>query len=209
MPFTGGCAHVKPQSSLEASMAEVLGDGGRRGIPWRIIGWGGAVVLLASPFIAMQMHADGVNWSHGDFIVMGMMLAIVGGLIEFAVRASSNWSYRGGAALAVLGGFLVTWANLAVGIVGSENNPANQFFFAALLIGIAGSIIARGRSRGMAWAMFATAIAIAIAFLVAEAGIRDEPMVRPLIEGAGTSIFVLMFAASALLFRRAARQLPA
>lgn len=177
----------------------------RSGIPWRIIGWGGAVALLATPFVAMQLNAEGVDWSVGDFIVMGIMMAIVGGVIELAVRSSSNWSYRGGAGLAVLGGFLLTWANLAVGIVGSENNPANQLFFVALLVGIVGSLIAQGRSAGMARAMLITAGSIVVAFVIAQAGVRDEPMVRPLVEGVGTSIFVLMFAASAMLFRRAAR----
>ena len=185
-------------------MAEVVGSG-RRGIPWRIIGWSGAVALLASPFVAMQMHAEGVDWSLGDFIVMGVMIAIVGGVIELAVRSSSDWSYRAGAALAVLGGFLLTWANLAVGIVGSENNPANQLFFVALLIGVVGSLVARGKSSGMAKVMLITAAATVAAFVIAQLGARDEPMVRPLVEGAGTSVFVLMFVGSAMMFRRSAR----
>ena len=186
-------------------MAEIVGDGRRRGFPWRIVGWGGAVALLASPFIAMRMHADGVDWSLRDFIVMGVMIGIVGGVIELAVRSSTDWSYRAGAGLAVLGGFLLTWANLAVGIVGSEHNPANQLFFFALLIGIVGSVVAREKSSGMAKVMLVTAAATVAAFVIAQLGVRDEPMVRPLVEGVGTSIFVLMFVGSAMLFRRAAR----
>ena len=189
-------------------MAEVVGSGGRRGIPWRIIGWGGAVALLASPFAAMQMHAEGVDWSLGDFIVMGVMIAIVGGVIELAVRSSTDWSYRAGAGLAVLGGFLVTWVNLAVGIVGSEHNPANQLFFVALLIGVVGSVVARGKAAGMARAMLITAGSIVVVFVTAQLGVRDEPMVRPLVEGVGTSIFVLMFVGSAMMFRRSARMAP-
>ena len=194
---------LKPQSRLKGKTVTAIMN---RHLPWRTLGWGGAIALLAIPFVAMRFTTE-VDWSPADFIVMGVMLAIVGGLIELAVRASPNSSYRGAAALAVLGGFLLTWANLAVGIVGSEDNPANQLFFVALLMGIAGSFVARGKSDGMARAMLVTAIAIVAAFAIAQSGIRDEPMVKPFVEGIGTSIFVLLFLGSAALFRRAARQL--
>lgn len=184
-------------------IAQVSERGGHK---WRIVGWGAAVALLAAPFVAMQLHADGVNWSPGDFLVMGAMLGIVGGLIELAARARQSRSYRGGAVLALLGAFLLTWANLAVGIVGSEENPSNQLFFVALLMGIAGAVGGRFRPDGMKRAMITTAVAVVLAFLLAESAPRDEPMVRPLVEAVGTSIFVLLFAGSALLFRNAERQ---
>src|SRR5689334_21872033 len=130
MPLTGRCASVKPQSLQEASMAEFVGGGGRRGIPWRLVGWGGAVLLLAAPFVAV-------------------LFGIVGGALELAVRFSPNRAYRGAAALSLLGTLLTIWANLAVGIVGSEHNPANQWFFTALLIGIAGGCIGRFRPKAM------------------------------------------------------------
>lgn len=183
----------------------IQGNGRGTGIPWRIIGWGGAVVLLALPFIAMQLNAEGVDWSVGDFVFMGALLGIIGGLLELAVRMSPDRSYRGGAGLALLGAFLVIWVNLAVGIVGSEHNPNNQLFFVALLLGIAGAIGGRGKADGMARAAITTAVAIVLAFFIAQADVRDEPMVRPLVEGVGTSIFVLLFLASAWLFRKAVR----
>lgn len=188
-------------------MAEAMGRmDAHRGSPWRIAGWGAAVLLLAAPFVAMQLHAQGVNWSRGDFIVMGAMLGTVGGLIELAVRMSPNRWYRGGVGLGVLGAFLLVWVNLAVGIVGSEHNPNNQLFFVALLMAVAGAIGARFRAAGMARAMLTTAIAVVIAFALAELDQRDEPMVRPLVEAIGTSIFVMLFLGSAWLFRRAAAE---
>jgi hypothetical protein len=183
----------------------VQGNGRAAGMPWRLIGWGGAVALLALPFVAMQLDAEGVDWSTGDFVAMGLMVGTVGALLELAVRMSSNRFYRGGSGLALLGAFLVIWVNLAVGIVGSEHNPNNQLFFIALLMGIAGVIGGRARPDGMARAMITTAVSIVLAFLIAQAGTRDEPMVRPLVEGVGTSVFVILFLASAWLFRRAAR----
>ena len=176
-------------------------------IPWRLIGWGAAVALLLLPLIAMQFSKD-VVWTLGDFIAFGVMLLMVGVPLELAARLSSNWSYRGGAALALLGMFLTIWANLAVGIVGSENSPANQLFFVALLVGLAGAAMARFRAAGMAKAMVATAAALGLAFVIASSGATDEPMVKHSVEAIGTSIFAALFLASAALFRKASRARP-
>jgi len=175
----------------------------RTRVPWRTIGWGGAVALLAIPFVAMRFTSD-VNWSASDFISAGAMFAIIGGAFELAVRASSSRAYRAGAALALLGVLLTTWANLAVGIVGSEHNPANLWFFGALLVGVVGSCIARFRANGMSVAAFATAISLWLAFGIAWTSPTDEPFVSHGVEFAGTSVFALMFLGSAALFRRSA-----
>lgn len=169
----------------------------RSGQRWRLFGWGVAITLLAAPFIAMQLNAQGVDWSVEDFVVMGVMLATVGGLIELVVRLTPNRLYRAAIGLALLGTFLTVWVNLAVGIVGSEDNPDNLLFFVALLMGVAGAIGARFRADGMARAMITTAVSIGIAFVLAQLGVRDEPTVKPFVEGAGTSIFVALFLCSA------------
>ena len=186
-------------------MAEFVRGGGRRGIPWRLVGWGGAVLLLAAPFVAMQMHAEGVDWTLGDFLFAAVLFGIVGGALELAVRFSPNRAYRGAAALSLLGTLLTIWANLAVGIVGSEHNPANQWFFAALLIGIAGGCIGRFRPKAMSIATAATALLLWTAFAVASMGGTDEPLVHHSVEFIGTSFFALLFLGSAWLFRKAAR----
>jgi len=177
----------------------------KSGVTWRMVGWGSAVALLAAPFVAMQVGSAGVNWSTADFAVAGLLFAMVGGAFELAVRASGGWAYRGGAALALLGTLLTVWANLAVGIVGTESNPANLWFFGALLAGIVGALIARFRARGMSVATLATAISLWLAFSIASMSQTDEPFVSHGIELAGTSVFALMFLGSAALFRRAAR----
>ena len=178
-----------------------------KGVPWRTLGWGAAVLLLATPFVAMRFTSE-VNWTASDFIFAGVLLAVIGGGFELAVRASRNSSYRAGAALALIGAFLVIWTNLAVGIVGSEDNPANLLFFAALLIGIAGACVARFKAAGMALAATATALSLGVAFAIAAMGPTDEPFVSHWVELAGTSIFAALFLASAALFRKAGRELP-
>ena len=176
---------------------------GARGNRWRIIGWGFAAALLMVPLVAMQFTTE-VDWDETDFIVMGVMFATVGGLFELAVRLSRSWAYRAGFVLALLGAFLVTWVNLAVGIVGSEDNPANLYFFAALGVGLLGALLAGGKAGGMALAMLATGIAIGVALVLAQnAGLTDEPWVPRLREVKGTGVFIFLFLASAALFRRA------
>ena len=79
-------------------------NGGTAGVrvPWRFLGWGGAVALLLLPLIAMQFTHE-VNWTLSDFIFAGVIVAIVGGTFELAVRASGNWAYRAAVALALAG----------------------------------------------------------------------------------------------------------
>lgn len=174
------------------------------GSRWTLLLWGGAALLLLLPFVAMRFTSE-VNWGSEDFIVMGIMLALVCGAIELAVRLSGSKAYRLAVAAAIGAAFLITWANLAVGIVGSENNPVNQLFFAALLVGIAGSVAARFKADGMAIAMLATAAAVALAFVVAVAGVTDEPNVSHWRELIATTVISSPFLLSAWLFSRAAR----
>jgi hypothetical protein len=184
-------------------MASKASNGSRR-FSWRIAGWGTAVALILLPFVAMQFTKQ-VNWTAADFAVFGLMLLCVGIPLELAARFVRNRAYVAAAALALLGAFLVTWANLAVGIVGSEHDPANLLFFAALLVGIAGSAFARFRAPGMSRAMIATGTALGVAFAIAVIVPTDEPNVSHLRELAGTSVFAALFLLSAWLFRRAAK----
>ena len=186
-----------------ATDGQIMRHGG--GSRWTLFLWGGAALLLSLPFVAMRFTTE-VNWSAADFVVMGIMLAAVCGAIELVVRLSGNVAYRLGVAAAVVGAFLVTWANLAVGIVGSEDNPANMLFFAALLVGVAGAAVARLRARGMALAMLASAAALVVAFVVAAAaGASDEPNVAHSRELVATLTIASPLLLSAWLFRKAAR----
>ena len=186
-------------------MADIAGGRGTRRIPWRTIGWGGAVALLAVPFVAMQFTRE-MNWGAGDFIFVAVVLGTLGGLLELAVRISRDPFYRAGFGLALLGALLVIWANVAVGIIGSDDNPNNALFFWALGVGVIGAAVARLRAKGMALAMLATAIGLWVALAIAQGGPTDEPWVPALREVAGTSLFALMFVASAALFQRSARR---
>ena len=83
---------------------------------WRMIGWGGAAMLLLLPLVAMQFTQE-VNWTGADFLVFGAMLIAAGGGIELATRARLPRRGKLAAVGAVIAAFLIVWVELAVGIV--------------------------------------------------------------------------------------------
>ena len=133
----------------------------RRGNPLRPYVWGGAALLLSIPAIAM-LFTNEVDWDETDFIVMGALLAFACGVYEVGARLSGSRAYRAGFALSIVTGFLMVWINLAVGIVGSEDNPVNLLFFGILLVGAIAAPLGRFTPRNMARALQATAIAQAL-----------------------------------------------
>lgn len=180
-------------------MAQDVANGGtRRGNRWRLAIWGGAGCLLLLPAIAMQFTRE-VDWGPEDFVVMGAMLASACGAYELATRLSGSTAYRAGAAVAIVTGFLVVWVNLAVGMLGSEDNPENLLFAAVLAVGVIGALGARFRPAGMARALYATALAQAA--MVVYALVAGHAGVAPHI-----AFFVLPWLLSAQLFRKAARE---
>ena len=82
---------------------------------WRLIGWGGAILLLLLPLIAMQFTSD-VAWTASDFMAFAVMLLAAGGAIELAARVMDQGLTRMLAIGAVIFAFLWLWAELAVGI---------------------------------------------------------------------------------------------
>lgn len=75
-------------------------------------------ILLLIPFIAMQFTEE-VNWTSLDFVLMGIILLSTGLLSEFVLRKVSKKKYRILLCIAIIIGFLLLWAELAVGIFGT------------------------------------------------------------------------------------------
>lgn len=132
--------------------------GRRPGIPWRMIGWGMAALLLLLPLVAMQF-TDEVNWTAGDFIFAALMFGSVGAAFELTVRVSRNISYRAAVAAALAAAFVIVWANGAVGMIGDEDNPYNLLFLGVIVMALIGAVAARFRPAGMALAMVVAAVA--------------------------------------------------
>ena len=175
---------------------------GSKGEGWTRWLWAGAVALLLVPFVAMRVTSE-VDWTLGDFIFAGLMLAMLCGLVELAVRRSSGAMYRWAMALAALGGFAVIWVNLAVGIVASEDNDYNLVFLAIILATVAASAAVRIRPGAMAKILPVTAAALLIALGVGQWLGSDELPDTRIVEWIGVTVFAGMFALSAILFRYA------
>jgi len=172
----------------------------------RLIAWVAAVALiLLAPLVAMQFTEE-VNWSLFDFALMGSLLFGVGLAYELVARRSGKTVYRIAFGVGLVTAFLLAWVNGAVGINGSENQPANLMYGAVFAVGVIGSLVARFKPRGMAHTLFAAALVQMSVPVIAL-------IIWPQISwgGAGlVGVFVLnaffaaLFVVSALLFRHAA-----
>lgn len=161
--------------------------------------WGGLAALLMLPLVAMQFTSE-VDWDETDFIVMGILLAIVGGGYELTIRLSDNVLYRFGAGVAVVTGFLTIWANLAVGFIGNEENPWNLLFAGVLFLMIAGAILSRFQARGLA-------ISIVLGATVQVAGLIAAAVAGQNVPPGPAVVFTLVWLLSAGLFQAAAHEM--
>jgi hypothetical protein len=179
--------------------------GGRqKGFFWRLAPWVVSGLLLLLPLIAMQFTSE-VNWDETDFIVFGAMLFGACGLYELAATMTPNIAYRAAVGVAVVAAFLLIWMNLAVGIIGSEDNPANLMYGGVLAVTIAGAFIVRFRPYGMARVLVATALAQTLVGSIAlAAGLGSTGANWPRVIIVLTGFFAALWLVSAWLFRRAA-----
>jgi hypothetical protein len=111
-------------------------------------------------------------------------------------------AYRAAVGVALVAAVVLLWANAAVGIT---DGAADPIYVGVPAVGIIGAIVARFRPRGMALAMYATALAqTSIGVVALAAGM--VPAYNSAFEILGiTGFFAALFVASALLFREAAR----
>jgi len=174
---------------------------------WRVAGWGFLAVLLCLPAIAMRVAPNGgVHWTASDFVFAAVMFALVGTGFELAFRRAGSWAYRAAAVIAVLAAFTLVWLNLAVGIIGDEDNPANLMFGGVLGIGLTGSLVARFEAGGMSRTMALCAGAQAFVGAVALLGKLGEGSPAWPWDVADLSLFfTVAWGLAAVLFRKAAR----
>lgn len=167
-------------------------------------------ILLLIPLIGMQF-SDDVVWTLSDFVIAGILLFGTGFAYIWVTRVlatvGDSTFYRAAVGLALFSGLFLIWSNLAVGIIGSENNSINTLYFGVIFIGITGAVIARFQPHGMAYVMFTMALTQAlIAGIALFTGMAEVP------ESSVTEIltvngfFITLFTVSALLFRYAEQE---
>lgn len=190
----GGTVDVSPEPGANATMTA---DQSRRlDNALRLLMWTGALAIWLVPLVAKQF-TDEVQWSTFDHIVWAFMLAIPATIIDLVSRMTGNWAYRGAVVIALGTSFVITWANLAVGIVGNEENPVNLIFFGVVAIALLGSPLVGFKAARLRWVFYLTAAAQALSALVA---LQAEPFVLVFC-GVTTALWLT----AATLFGRAAR----
>jgi hypothetical protein len=173
---------------------EAVNRDGRRGIPWRILGWGTAALVLVLPLVS------NAPWTASDFAFAAALLGGVGLAFEFIVRRSGTPAYRFGALLTVAAAALTVLINGSVGMIGSEDNPYNLLFLGVPVIALVGAVFARFEAPGM---MRATAVAGIAQLAAGVAGLPTDT------RGAVLSmLFAGIWALAAAAFRKAASDEP-
>lgn len=159
--------------------------------------------LILMMLTAMQF-TDEVQWN--EAAAYSILLLAVGGsyeLWQWLKTRSKTYRLAFGVGLAAI--FLLGMVSGAVGIIGSENNPANLMYWAVFAAAFIGSLVSRFKSRGMSYALFTAAIiqllipVIALNIWPAQASWGDAGVIGVFILN---SIFAAIFAASGFLFRR-------
>lgn len=166
---------------------------------WRIARWAGALALLLTPLMMMQI-SDGWHWTVGSFVVAGIVIGGIGLLYEFAEKASGSRAYRAGAAVALVTSFLTVWTTF----VRDDGNGIG--FFLLVMAAAAGAFAAWFQAPGMARSMLGVAImqsllGIAIATAPSTASMPDGSSKALLFSGFFTALWLV----SAAFFRAAAK----
>lgn len=163
----------------------------------RPAGWALAALLLLLPMVGMLFESRlhwGMNWTASDFLDAAVLLGGTGAALEVSVRLSGNLAYRAGAFLGIGAALVLVWANLAVGLVGSEGNAANLWFMAVPVVGLIMAAVGRFAAQGLVRAMLAMVVAQIVA------GVAVGGTVEAI---AITLVWSAAWLACAWLFRRA------
>jgi len=103
---------------------------------------------------------------------------------------------------------LLAWMNLAVGLLGDQDNPANLMYFGVLAVGGVGTLVTpKTRPQAMLRVMCAMALAQALVAVIAlKIGIHRLPGSSVAGVVGLNGFFVVLFLVSALLFRHATQK---
>ncbi|MBD3332779.1 hypothetical protein GF356_08005 [candidate division GN15 bacterium] len=144
--------------------------------------------------VAMQFTGE-VVWNLTDFVVAGILLFGAGLVYELVSSRRNSLAYRMAVGIAVAAALLLTWMDLALATEG--DNSGGLIYVGVVVLGI-GAVITRLRPRGMARALFATAVAQVVVAVVAMVAWGQYVEFTVL-----NGFFIALWVASALLFRRA------
>jgi hypothetical protein len=170
----------------------------------RLIVWAAVVMFMSLIALAIQFTDE---ISKSEAMAYGIILLVGGGFFElWQWLKTRNKTYHVAFSLGLVGILLLGWVSGAVGIIGSENNPANLMYWAVPVVLLIGSLMARFQPGGMACTLLAAALVqisvpvVALFVWPAQASWGEAGVIGVFI---ANSIFAVLFAGSAWLFRRA------
>lgn len=163
------------------------------------------IILLSIPLVAMQF-TDEVKWTIFDFIIAGILLMGTGLSFVILSNKAHNIIYKIAIGLTLGTALFMIWSNLAVGIIGNEDNPINILYLGVLGVGVIGSFISRFKPNGMSLTLKLTALAQVFVVITA------------LFEGYGDTInelrelllvngfFIVLWIGASLLFSKSSEE---
>lgn len=162
-----------------------------------------AALLLLIPLTAMLL-TDEMNWGVFDFIAAWVLFFSAGTTYRLIARKMENKTYKAAVGLASATGLFLIWSNLAVGLIGNEDNPANWMYVGVVAIGFIGAIISKFQPKKMAFVLFSLAFAHAVitaAALIARLDLSPESSAVQILGVNG--FFAVLWIGSGLLFLNA------
>jgi hypothetical protein len=178
-----------------------------RGGLWKGPAFVTALILLVP--LLRNLFVYGWDWDLRGFLVVGGVGSLLFGTCltyQMVTKKLATPTYMTAVGVALVSAFLLVWGNFVQ--AADDVNRDAIMYLCVPLVAIIGAGIARFRPDGMARAFFITALAQALVLTIAL--IVRNPQLTPwtpaVLRGFGTNaLLVLLFAGSALLFRKAGR----
>lgn len=161
----------------------------------------GGLVLLMVPVVASRV-VEGWNWPPRAFVFLYVLFFLTGMAYALIARKMDAWSYKVAVGVALVAGFALGWSNMVQ--VADSGHPENLVYYSVLVVGIVGAVLARLKPRGLARTLFAMAAALALITVLLPSGAPPGMAWRIAI---GHGVYVALFTASGLLFRRASLEI--
>jgi hypothetical protein len=181
--------------------------GGRRAGLWKGPAFITALILLIP--LLRNLFVYGWDWDVRGFLLVGSVGSLLFGTgltYQMVAKKLATPAYQAAVGVALVAAFLLVWGNFVQ--AADDVNPDAIMYLSVPLVAIIGAAMARFRPDGMARALFVTALAqtlvLAIALIVRNP--QHTPWTPAVLRGFGSNaFFVMLFAGSALLFRKAGR----
>lgn len=156
-----------------------------------------ALAVWMVPVVAAQFVEDW-HWGVGGFVRVYLLFFVTGMLIALIARRMGVWSYKAGVGVASVAALALGWSTMVQ--MADSGHPERLWYLSVLLVGFIGSCLARLKASGLAVTLFTMAAVLALISVMLPSRAPSEPALRMAI---GHGVYVALFAASGLLFRRA------